>query len=289
MSRARKAYDLARAGDVAAAILELTESARIAPRNPLYHSALGGMYERQGMMENAVLEFGEALRLDSTNVKLRDRLESVSLEWGATLAAERRFRAGLAHAQATAARFPQSSRAHIMLGLFETRNQQNLAAVAAYRRAVRLDPKSVDASLGLAMAQSNAGLNKDAESTFEQGIKAFPDDAMHRQAYGVLLVKMAESGIGAQDRAVRMLRSALSLDAKLTEAHYQLGSIALAHGDATAAAEHFASAAANGLDDSRLHFGTARALRRLGRTEEAARQMELFQERKRAEEAGSQR
>ena len=284
MAHARKAYDLARAGSVDSAIVELKESARIAPGNPLYHSALGGMYERQGMLEEAVAEFGGAVRSDSTNTKLRDRLESVSLEWGAVLANEHRFRAGLVHAQSTAARFPQSSRVQIMLGLFETRNQQNLAAVAAYRRALQLDPKAADASLGLAMAQTNAGLEKAAESTFEQSIKAFPNDAMHRQAYGVLLVKLAESGLATENRAVRMLQSALALDATLTEAHYQLGSITLSHGDAKAAAEHFAAAAANGLDDSRLHYAIARTLRRLGRTEEAAKHMEMFLERKRVEE-----
>ena len=287
MARARKAYDLARAGNVDSAIMELKESERIAPRNPLYHSALGGMYERLGLLENAVAEFAEALLLDSMNTKLRDRLESVSLEWGAVLAKESRFRAGLALAQGAAARFPQSSRAQIMLGLFETRNQQNLAAVAAYRRALQLDPRAVDASLGLAMAQSNAGLDKDAESTFEQSLKAFPNDSILRQAYGVLLVKMAESGLATEDRAVRMLRSALALDAKLPEAHYQLGSIALSHGDANAAAKHLAAAAGNGLDDSRLHYAFARTLRRLGRAEEAAKHMEMFLERKRAEEPGS--
>lgn len=289
MAHARKAYSLARTGDVATAIEELKESARIAPNNPLYHSALGGMYERQGMLEEAVAEFREAVRLDSLNTKLSDRLEFVSLEWGAVLARERRFRAGLAHAQETAARFPQSSRAQIMLGLFETRNQQNLAAVVSYRRALQLDPMAVDASLGLGMAQSNAGLDQDANITFERSLKSFPGDAMLRQAYGVFLVKMAESGQSTEDRAVRMLRSALALGGKLTEAHYQLGGIALSRGDANAAAEHLAKAAANGLDDSRLHYAFARSLRRLGRTEEAAKHMEMFLERKRAEEGGSQR
>ena len=39
------------------------------------------------------------------------------------------------------------------------------------------------------------------------------------------------------------------------------------------------------LDDSRLHYATARALRRLGRTDEAARHMELFRLRKQSEES----
>jgi tetratricopeptide (TPR) repeat protein len=285
MERARRAYDLARSGEFDPAIAELQEASRIAPANPLYRSALGGIFERQGKLEQAVAAFGEAYRLDSTNPKINERLESVSLEWGAVLAREKRFRAGLAHARETAARFPKSSRVFLMLGLFETRNQQNLAAVEAYRRALALEPDSADASVGLGVAQSSAGLMKEAEATFLAGLKKFPKDAMHRQAYGVLLARMAESGATSPDRAAQMLESALALDASLAEAHYQLGSLALARDDAASAASHFEAAARNGLDDSRLHYSAARAFRRLGKADEAARHMDLFRQRKQAETA----
>jgi Flp pilus assembly protein TadD len=285
MAHARRAYELAQSGQVDRAIAELQEAARLAPANALYRSALGGIYERQGRLEDAVNAFGEAVRLDPANSKLAERLEIVSLEWGAVLARERRFRAGLAHARATASRFPKSAQAWLMLGLFETRNQQNLAAVAAYRRAVELDPDSPEANVGLGVAQSSAGMLKEAESTFQLGLKKFPADAMHRQAYGVLLVKLAEAGTASVEGAAEMLESALKLDASLAEAHYQLGSLALSRNDAASAAEHFAAAARNGLDDSRLHYATARALRRLGKEPEAAAHMDLFRQRKQAEQA----
>jgi Flp pilus assembly protein TadD len=289
MMHARKAYDLARSGQVEPAITELKEAARLAPLNPLYHSALGGMYERQEQLEGAVFEFAEAVRLDPANTKLADRLEAVSLQWGATLAREKRFRAGLAHAQVSAARFPKSPSVHIMLGLFETRNQQNVAAVRAYRRALELDSDSVDASLGLGMAQTNAGRFKEALATFDRGLQKFPKDAMHRQAYGALLVKMAESDEATVESAAKMLESALALDPSLAEAHYQLGTLALSRGDDSGAALHLHAAASNGLDDSRLHYSTSRALRRLGKQDEAARHLQLFRERKVAEDARSAR
>jgi tetratricopeptide (TPR) repeat protein len=285
MARARHAYELARAGQLDPAIAELDEAARIAPGNPLYRSALGGMYERQGKLAEAVAAFLDAVRLDPANPTLSAHLESVSLDWGEALARSRRFRAGLVHALATAQRFPKSARAWLMLGLFETRNQENLAAVTAYRRAVELDPESPEASVGLAVAQSQAGLGQDAAATFEAGLTKFPNDAMHRQAYGVLLARMAESGGAPAERAARMLESALTLNPTLAEPHYQLGSLALTGNDAVSAALHFEAAARNGLDDSRLHYATARALRRLGKTDEAARHMDLFRQRKQSEES----
>ncbi|MBL8210602.1 MAG: tetratricopeptide repeat protein [Bryobacterales bacterium] len=288
MQRARQAYDLARSGQFDAAIAELQEACRIAPANPLYRSAMGGILERQAKWESAVAAFREAIRLDPANPKLLQKLESVSLEWGAILARERRFRAGLRHAQQTAAQFPNSASVHLMLGLFQTRNQQNVAAVTAYRRALSLDPDSADASVGLAIAQSSAGLARDAEATLLGGLKKFPNDALHRQAYGVLLARMAESGSTPADRAIQMLESALAIDATLPEAHYQLGSLALANEDAAAALRHLEAAARNGLDDARLHYAMARALRRAGRAEDAARHMEAFRQRKLAEELGVQ-
>jgi len=285
MALARHAYELARAGELEPALAELVQAARIAPGNPLYRSALGGIYERAGKLEEAVGAFADAVRLDPANPTFRAHLESVSLEWGEALARSRRFRAGLVHAGVTAGRFPKSARAWLMLGLFQTRNQQNLAAVAAYRRAVELDPQSADASVGLGVAQSSAGLAQDAEATFEAGLKKFPTDAMHRQAYGVLLARMAESGDAPAGRAVKMLESALTLEPSLAETHYQLGSLALASNDAASAVLHFEAASRNGLDDSRLHYATARALRRLGKTEESARHMDLFRQRKQPEES----
>lgn len=284
MAHARQAYELARAGKLDGASDRLREAIRLAPANPLYRSALGGVFEKQGKLEEARGAFAEAVRLAPANAQLATRLEAVSLEWGAQLARERRFRAGLPMARDTAARFPQSARAHLMLGLFLTRNQQNVAAVTAYRHALELDPASADASVGLGIAQSAAGMAREAQVTFEAGLAKFPEDATHRQAYGVHLLKMAESGADTRARAVELLESALKMDASLAEAHYQLGNLALGEGDATAADARFAMAARNGMDEARLHYAWSRVLRRLGRDAEAAAHLELFQKRKAAEQ-----
>lgn len=289
MTLARRAFEEARGGNWEKAEADLQEAARLAPKNALYRAALGGIFTRQGKLGEAVEAFTEAVRLDPANAAVRGNLEKASLDWGETLAKDRRYRAGLALARDAAKLFPDSAPVHIMLGLFETRNQQNVSAVAAYQRALALDPQSAAASVGLGIAQSSAGLLKEAQATFERGLKAFPEDAMHRQAYGVLLVKLAEAGEPSGAKAAAMLQAALRLDPRLAEAHYQLGNLALARGDAAAAVSEFVAAMGNGLDDSRVHYALARALRRTGKAEEADKQMELFRERKAAESAEAQR
>lgn len=318
LALARQAYESARAGNADDAVIKLREAARIAPGNALYRAALGGIFERQGKLVAADQEFTAALRIDSGNPALllksasigaqlhqfeaarerllkltslqpenaaaRELLESVSLDWGAELAGLRRYRAGLLLARDTAARFPKSSRAFLMLGLFESRNQQNLAAVSAYRRARELDPAAPEPSAGLGIAESGAGLLAEARRTLEAGLRKFPKDAAHHQAYGVLLVKMSESGTVSETEARAALEAALKLDGALPEPHYQLGNLALAHDDAATAMKHFEAAAQSGLDDARIHWAMSRALRRLGNAAEAARHLAAFQERKKAEE-----
>ncbi|MBS1825430.1 MAG: tetratricopeptide repeat protein [Acidobacteria bacterium] len=283
MTLARRAYDAARGGRLEAAAKDLQEASRLAPKNPLYRSALGGIYLKQNKPEEAIAEFRRAVALDAGNSALRANLEKLSLDYGAVLAKAGRFRSGLPLARETAALFPSSAPAHLMLGLFETRNQQNVRAVAAYRKALELDAESADASVGLGIAQSSAGMLKESQATFEAGLKKFPQDAMHRQAYGVLLVKLAEAGAATQDQAVNMLREALRMDPRLAEAHYQLGSLALDHEDVDEALAELSAALGNGLDDSRLHYALARALRRKGRAQEAEKHLQLFRQRKEAE------
>lgn len=203
-----------------------------------------------------------------------------SLERGAELGRAGKFRAGLALARETAARYPKSAAAQIMLGFFHTRNRENLAAVDAYRRALTLEPGAAEASVGLGIAQTQAGLDRNAAATFEAGLARFPQDAMHRQAYGVLMVKRAEAGDAqAATRAASLFEEALAMDGRLAEPHYQLGSLALARGDAAMAVTQFEAAARKGLDDARLHYALARALRRVGREAEAESHLRLFRER----------
>ena len=99
-----------------------------------------------------------------------------------------------------------------MLGLFLTRNQQNPAAVEAYQKALSLSPESSDISVGLGIAQTMAGMLPQAVQTLEAGIAKWPADAVHYQAYGVLLLRMAEEGAASEEKGIRMLQKALALD-----------------------------------------------------------------------------
>jgi predicted Zn-dependent protease len=287
MQHARASYERSKQGDLAGAADEMRVAIKLAPENPLYLSALGGIAARQWQAgQSAEARQNAAMVVDAQpgNTQARELLEEISLDLGAELAKERRFKAGLALAHDTARRFPDSARAQQMLGLFLTRNQQNPAAIVAYGKALSLSPESSDLNVGLGIAQTMAGLLPDAVKTLEAGIRKWPGDAMHHQAFGVLLLRMAEEGSDTESQGVQMLGKALELQPALSEAPYQLGNLALKRGDSSRAIEHLLMALRNGDQSSKVHFALSRAYRAGGDTPESERHAALFREQKEREQ-----
>jgi predicted Zn-dependent protease len=94
---------------------------------------------------------------------------------------------------------------------------------------------------------------------------------------------MADEGTASEERGVQMLRKAVAIDPSLSEAHYQLGNLALSRGDASDAIEHLLTAFRNGDQSSKVHFALSRAYRAAGKMPESEKQAALFHERKQAE------
>ncbi len=286
MQHARASYERAKQGDLDGAAAEMRVAIRLAPENSLYLSALGGITARQweaGKSSDARQNAALIVDARPDDAKAREMLEEISLDLGAKLAKTRRFKTGLALAQDTAQRFPASARAQQMLGLFLTRNQQNPAAVIAYQKALSLSPESSDLSVGLGIAQTMAGLVTDAVKTLEAGIRKWPEDAMHYQAFGVLLLRMADEGSATEARGVQMLLKALELQPALSEAHYQLGNLALKHGSSSNALEHLLRALRNGDQSSKVHFALSRAFRAAGNLPDSEKHASVFREQKERE------
>jgi tetratricopeptide (TPR) repeat protein len=287
LSHARQSYEFAQQGKAAEAEQEIGEALRLEPANPLYHSALAGLLQKAGRLEESKSELEKAIDLkpsEAVRSQLAGRLEQLDLELGKQLAKTGRYHAGLVVATEAGRRFPNSAAILQMLGFFQTKRQLNLDAVNSYRRALEIDPSSAEASVGLGVAQSAGGMLSEALRTLEAGANRFPRDATHWQAIGLLLLQLAESGPGDPARARAAFETALRIDPGLAESHYRLGSIALQEGDLIAAREQLNAALRSTPADSRIHFGLARLYRRESNPAEAAREMEAFQRAKIAEQ-----
>ncbi|MCC6589413.1 MAG: tetratricopeptide repeat protein [Bryobacterales bacterium] len=314
MALAREAYDLARSGKAQEAEQKMRQAIGAAPNNALLHSALGGLLARMNRTAEARDEFAVAVKLAPDNPAVRMQLAlrqrelggleqawenarvlmkqqpadervrelalQTALDVGASLARQNRHRAGLAVAVEAVKLFSDAAPVYEMLGLFQRNNQQNVDAVASYRKALELDPHAAGAAVGLGIAASVAGMPDEAVTAFESATAKFPSDTTAKLAYAVFLLRLAEAGdFSAKEKGRAMLEAVLKANDRSAEAHYQLGNLLLSEDKAQDALAHLRKAAELGLDDRRIHFALTRAHRRTGDRASAERHQELFRKR----------
>jgi tetratricopeptide (TPR) repeat protein len=178
-----------------------------------------------------------------------------------------------------AARHPGSGPLFELKGELESAQGLHGPSVQSFRQAVRLNPRSRDALLGLALAQTNLLQHKDAVATFEKCLKLFPSDARFYAEYGKVLLLPWASGEspGAAEKAERMLRRAVQLDGSQAAARFELGNQLVKTGRTAEAVPHLEKAASLDPRNAQAHFVLARAYRALGRTQDAEREMQLFE------------
>ena len=87
----------------------------------------------------------------------------------------------------------------------------------------------------------------------------------------------------AKSRAEQLLRSAIAIDAFNGEALYQLGNVELNDGRSEEALRHLEQAVKLLPQSSQPHFAVARAYRRLKRSNDAEREMDLYNKLKASE------
>ena len=257
--------------------------------------ATGEIYNLLGHCYQEDNKLGEAARVFESAIRLDPAKESNYRDLLTTLITSKRLAAALELARKTAETFPRSAPVYRDKGMIEMKMNQFTDAVQSYSRAVELDPKSLDAKVGLASAKWASGMHAQAETEFEALIKQHPRNATVYETYGTLIVNNPSSGVRGE-RAAALLKKAIELDSSRAEPHYQLGMLDLKQSNAekgTAGAspdslrqalEQLETASRLGFNESKIHYALARVYRRLGRANDAAREMHSYQESKAAED-----
>ncbi len=238
---------------------------------------LGWCCQRQGKTKEAVAELEAAIHLEpSREVHYLDlaRVFLANANPGAALNVTRR----------AAQLFPRSDQVWLLQGSIETGLQSFTDAVKSYTSAVALNKNDAEPRRALATAQWLAGMTVEGQGTFQDLLRRFPRDAANYAAYGALLVGDSASSEVDVMHGVKLLETALVLDASLAEPHYYLGNLALTKGDIESATRHLEAAVKLNPANSKAHFALSKALRRQGRAEESAQEMRVYEETKAAEE-----
>jgi tetratricopeptide (TPR) repeat protein len=265
-------YRTGRVAESQKALLALTTSGHATGE---VYDLLGQCYQRQGNTTEAIHALDNAIHQEPSNQLHYAALVTILLD-------ARRLPAALEAANKMAALFPASAsalrtQAHVLLKV-----SQYTDAVRAYRRAIELDPSSLDAQIGLASAQWGAGMRFDARSGFERLIKQHPRDAAIYETYASLLLDSAPDN-ASETRAGVLLKTAVNLDATRAESHFRLGNLALKNEATAEALRQFETAARLAPRESKIQFALARLYRRLDRAGDAATAMRRYEELKAAE------
>jgi tetratricopeptide (TPR) repeat protein len=259
-----------RTGNYPGAVRAYERGLAVAPGNVELLNALGFAWFQQGKSREAVAAFEKALAADPRHVKAHNNLALASIDLGELELAEVHYRESLALE-------PQPA-IYSDLGFVLERQGLTDEAAEMYRKSLELDPGSAAAHYNLAASLARRGEFAAAERHFRAALAQQPS-AQTYTGLGFALWKQ-----GRVDEAIASLHDAIEADRKHPAAYDQLGAILVEQGRLAEAESNYrallrtrASAAA--------HQKLAEVLTRLGRADEARRELELAQALGRSAEA----
>jgi superkiller protein 3 len=141
-------------------------------------------------------------------------------------------------------------------------------AAEMYRKSLELDPESASAQFNLASSLARRGEFVAAERRFRAAL----EDKPSAQAYTGLGFVLWQQG--RVDEAIASLHDAIEADPKDATAYDQLGTILVEQGKLEEAASNYRLLVRYG-PSAAAHQKLGQVLRRLGRTDEARKEMEM--------------
>jgi tetratricopeptide (TPR) repeat protein len=249
-----------RTGNYPGAVRSYQRGLEVEPGNVELLNALGFSLFQQGRSREALAAFEKALAIDPKHAKAHNNIALAAIDLGELELAEAHYRESLAIE-------PQPA---IYSDLGFVLESQGMAEEAAemYRKALELDPGSASAQLNLATSLARRGEFAAAERRFRVTLEQKPS----AQAYtGLGFVLWRQ---GRVDEALDSLHDAIAADPKDAAAYDQLGMILVEQGKLEEAVSSYRQLVRL-RPNAAAHQKLAEVLTRLGRTEEARKELEM--------------
>jgi len=207
-----------------------------------------------------VAAFEKTLAVDPKHVKAHNNMALASIDLGELELAEAHYRESLAIE-------PQAA-IHNDLGFVLERQGLSEEAVEQYRKALELDPESASAHYNLAAYLARSGEYAEAERHFRAALDVKPSAATYTGLGAVLYHQ------GKVDDAVASLKAAIETDADYPRAYDQLAAIRVQQDELEEAASNYRLFVSK-QPSAAGHEKLAQVLMRLGRVDEARKEMEM--------------
>lgn len=229
-------------------IVELHKRLRNSPNDAVALCELGGTLIGQGDIERGLRLITQSVVVEKENPHLHCQHGYVLLELG------RVFESACAFRQALALD-PLIARAYNGLGQALTRQRENELAVACFRKAVKLAPRSSQFVTDLAFGYCEVGEYQRGLITAKSALALDPT-----YVPGYLQTATALFGMGTPEQAIAPLRKVISLAPNSPHGFHNLGRALYAMNQTVSAAENFKRAISLNPYHADAHFGLAECL-----------------------------
>jgi tetratricopeptide (TPR) repeat protein len=176
------------------------------------------------------------------------------------------------------AQYPRSAQLKIALGIAKYSQGSYPEAVKTLCDAVDLEPGDERPYLFLGeMAGVSTEMTGEIVKRMAQFVKYHPKNAMAYYYYAINLRWQQENRMNDDERIEALLKTAVKLDPKLSQAHFELGTYYADRQEYAAAIQAFRTAVAINPAFEKAHYRLARAYQQTGQTALAIEEMGIFQ------------
>jgi tetratricopeptide (TPR) repeat protein len=173
---------------------------------------------------------------------------------------------------------PDSYRAHQLKAQYYETLENDEAAVKEYRKTLELKPDLRSAHFSIGNLYWRRNRSEEALAELREELRLDPNHPQAHYEIGDILY-----GQGKPAEAEQHLLDAVKLDPSMIEAHLALERVYTSHDQLTKALHHLSEAAKIAPDNPTPHYRLSVIYRKLGRIQEAEKEMQLF-ERTKAQE-----
>jgi tetratricopeptide (TPR) repeat protein len=162
---------------------------------------------------------------------------------------------------------------NVVMGQAQAQQGDYDGAISSLQRAIALKADVPEAHAALGVIYLKQGKLPEAAASLRKEIDISPGDFASRSNLATVLQLQGE-----HDEPVALLRGVLKVRPEFADARYLLGKILLADGAAEEAVQHLEVAARVAPQDFNIHYQLGQAYQKLGRSDLAQREFDLFRE-----------
>jgi tetratricopeptide (TPR) repeat protein len=216
---------------------------------------------------SAVLETLQLLKPEEVNAD-----PGLALAYAVSLEKSGKYEEGMSQMKSLEQANPGSAGVHVAIG--EAYADQKLygTAIEEYRKALAIDPNQARTHFLLGLSLMHEATQADAAQEFRAALTLDPKDATAKYHLAYSLIQMQK-----KEEGQTLLREVVSQDPTYADAFYQLGKLQLEQGDAKTAISNLETSARLSPANDYIHYQLSMAYRRDSRTEDAEREMHVYE------------